>query len=268
MPNDSGCLILGTAFKLQVPQVRLFVESLRKHYDGPVMLLITSLDSRDLVIYLCSRDVTPVFFDCPYWMLTHVQVARYVRYGEILRGSDRPYDRILLSDVSDILFQAHPFAGAPPGDLLCFHEHADRMIGKCKANSMWMEQIYGPEVLSRLKDCRISCSGTTIGSHAAILQYIDLLLSYADPKVLAALKGFRGHDQAIHNFLLHTGALPHAQLIPNGRHVLTLGGAPDSEVILGPNGTLLSPEGRLCPIVHHYEARGQAHIAAAFPTAE
>lgn len=265
MPTDSPYLVLGTAFGLGVGQVRVFVESLRRHYVGPAMLLVTSARSADLVAYLKSRGVTPVFFDCPYWMVAHVQVARYVRYGELLRGGEVPYERVLLTDVSDVLFQAHPFAAAPAGELLCFLEHPGRTIGACPTNARWVEQLFGPGGLARVRDKPISCSGTTIGTPAAVLDYIDRLLSHADPVVLSRLAGFRGHDQGIHNYLLYTGALPRARLVPNGEHVYTLGFVPDAEIILGPGGTVLAPGSRVCPIVHQYNYKpgASAHITAA-----
>ena len=266
MPNDSKFLVLGAAYRLRADQVWLFVESLRRHYDGPVMLLVTSVDSDQLVAYLRSRDVIPVFFDCPYWMAAHIQLARYIRYGEILRGCDRPYDRVLLSDVSDVLFQGHPFATAPAGELLCFLEDGGRTIEQCNSNSVWVKHVFGSPGLARIGNRTVSCSGTTIGSQQAILQYIDLLLSHANPKVVAGLPHVRGHDQGIHNYLLYTGALPLARLVPNGQHVHTVGFVPDSEIGLGPSGTLLSPGGRLCPIIHQYNYKpaALAHISTVY----
>jgi hypothetical protein len=267
MPDDSKSLVLGTAFRLSREDVWVFVESLRRHYRGPAILLVTSYDSDELVAYLRSRDVTPVYFDGPYWMVAHVQLMRYVRYGELLRGCGTAYERILLCDVSDVVFQGHPFAAAPAGELLCFMEDPGWTIGKSKNTSLWVEQIFGREVLARLADRPISCSGTTIGSHRAILRYVDLLLSHADVRVLVNLSQYRGHDQGIHNYLLHTGALPEARLVPNAEHVYTLGLVSPQTVELGPAGTLLSPEHRCCPIVHQYTYRPRlkAHVLAEYP---
>src|SRR5262245_57307170 len=102
------------------------MESLRRHYAGEVMLLVSGGGSGELVKYLTSRYVRPVYFDCPAWMIAHVQFGRFVRYGELLRGSDCRYDRVLLTDVSDVVFQGHPFDSAPEGELLCFLEGGQR----------------------------------------------------------------------------------------------------------------------------------------------
>jgi hypothetical protein len=259
-------LVLGTAWNLGIADVRIFVESLRRHYHGDVMLLVTSRGSADLVSYLRSRDIVPVFFDCSFWMVMHVQLGRYVRYEETLRGVDKEYAHVLLTDVSDVVFQADPFAQLPEGELLCFMEVPGRTIGQCADNTRWVQQIYGPAVWENMKNHEISCSGTTIGSQRAILQYIDLMLHYANPNLLAPLMQFRGHDQGIHNYLLRTGALPNARLIPNGQHVYTVQTVPDSEITLGPGGTILAPGGRLCPIVHQYPSKPAVlkHIRSAY----
>jgi hypothetical protein len=265
MQNPST-LVMGTAFRCDVKDVWVFVESLRRHYQGEVLLLISSRYPQ-LARYLTSRNVLPVFFDAPYWMRVHVQVGRYVRYGELLRGSPKIYDRILLTDVTDVVFQGHPFIDLPPGELLFFMEHAGRPISSDQTNAMWVNQVYGPRGLELIKDKPISCSGTTIGAHQPLLEYIDLLLKHANPEVLARYPEYRGHDQGIHNYLLHTGALPHVQMIPNARHVYTMGAVPEDQIQLGPAGTILGPQGRTPSIVHQYtyHPRTAQHVRSAIP---
>jgi hypothetical protein len=259
-------LVLGTAFGLHVPDVWVFVESLRRHYEGDAVMLVNSKDM-GLVNYLLSRRIMPVFFDTPYWMICHVQVGRYIRYGELLRPASRPFERILLTDVSDVMFQANPFAGLPDGQLLCFQEESGHLIGGDETNSRWVEQIFGPEGLQLVKDKPISCSGTTIGSHLAILTYIDQMLSCANPAVLDEHRTYRGHDQGIHNYLLHTGALAGARLVPNGEFVLTMGTMTDESFRRVQRGIILTANGRLCPIVHQYNycADTLEHVRAAYP---
>lgn len=249
-------LVLGTAFGYAAAHVRIFVESLRHHYDGDAQLVVTSRGPADLLEYLPSRGVVPRFFDTALWMTAHIQVARYARYYEILRESPKRYDRVLLTDVTDVLFQGHPFAGAPEGELLFFMEDERTTIGDSTPNATWVKQVFGDEVLRQLAAKPISCSGTTIGSHTAILRYIELLLKHARPDLMPALKGYKGHDQGIHNFLLHTGAVP-ARAVANGVHIHTLGQVPDADLEVGPDG-ILGAGGRPCPIVHQWNYRPAA----------
>ena len=264
--SDEGNLVLGTAWKMNMGDVRVFVESLRRHYQGEAAILVASNGSKELVQYLLSRGILSVYFDCPFWMVMQVQLGRYVRYEEILRGARKTYDHVLLTDVTDVLFQANPFDDLPEGELLCFLEGNGGKISDSADNARWIKQIYGDEAYEKIKDRQSSCSGTTIGSHRAITRYLDLLLSHAKPEILVNLQKYRGHDQGIHNYLLQTGALAEARLIPNGQHVYTLGLLAERTIKLGPAGKVLTPTGRLCPIVHqfNYHPTVLEHVKSAF----
>lgn len=253
MPRD---LVLATAMGYGPASVRRFVESLRRHYDGEIGFLVTSRgpNAQALLDYLAQWRVTPHFFDTALWMITDVQVGRYVRYYEILRGASQPYDRVLFSDVSDVVFQAHPFDGAPAGDLLAFLEHPRQTIGACQTNTLWITDIFGADMARQLAPFTVSCSGTTIGSHRAMCAYVEKLLSHAKPPLMMKLQGKRGHDQGIHNMLLHTGALPGVIQVENGTHVFTLGRVPDGEVVLTADA-ILTVAGRKPAIVHQYNYR-------------
>ena len=104
-----------------------------------------------------------------------------------------------------------------------------------------------------------------MGSHAAILQYLDSLLAHVTPEVVARLPQTRGHDQAIHNYLIQHHALPNLKLVANAEHVYTLGIVPDEEIVFGPGGTVLAPDGRICPILHQYNYKPAVieHLTAA-----
>lgn len=258
-------LILGTAFGYEEASVRPFVESLRRHYEGEVQLLITSVKSQGLVDYLGKQGIKTRLFDCAWWMRTHIQLGRYVRYWEILRESAVRYDRVLLTDVVDVFFQGDPFAGAPAGELLFFMEDFRATIGSCAINSGWIQQIFGPQIAAQLAAHRISCSGTTMGSHAAVEEYLSAMMKHVHPARLAALEPWRGHDQGIHNFLLHTGALPEARMVENGQWVHTLEKVPCEELNLHATG-LYTAEGRRCPIVHQWNRYPEiaAWVQAAF----
>jgi hypothetical protein len=243
-------LVLGTAYCLAIEQVRPFVHTLRRHYTGNASLLVTSLAPPELISFLRSYEIEPVFFCTAHWMVTDVQVGRYARYYEYLRGSVIRFDRVLFTDVTDVIFQSDPFEGLPDGELLCFLEDKRTTIGRCRFNSSWVREIFGEEMLGRLADCRISCSGTTIGTHCAMEKYTELLLRHADPKVMMRLY-YRGHDQGIHNVLIHTGALSNARLVENGVHIFTLALTPSAEIRISSNG-ILTADGRKPAIVHQY----------------
>ncbi len=245
-------LVIGTGFYFEIERVRVFVESLRQHYDGEVMILVSSRSGADFVNYLRSKNIRPIFFDCAFWMPIDMQFSRYIRYAEILAEAAEPYDSIMLSDIGDVLFQADPFKNLPAGELLVFLEDDRIRIGQSHQNSTWIEHIYGSEILARLKHECISCSGTTIGNHAAISNYLKLLTWEGRPeKAVKMQRNLRGYDQGMHNVLLHTGALSNARIIPNDQFVWTINNVPDEEIFIDKNG-IHTKDGRYPPIIHQY----------------
>lgn len=251
-------LVLGTAFGYPPKSIRLFVRTLRQHFDGHIALLVTSRGEHadDLAAYLRSQDVEPVYFDAALWMVMHIQVARYVRYYEYLRGC-KPFDRVMFTDVTDVVFQADPFASTPEGELLCYLEDQKGIIGHCKHNSLWIQQVFGDAVLARLASRRISCSGTTMGTHSAMLRYAEKMLSKTTPAVMSKIRGPNGHDQGVHNVLIHTGELPGVKLVENGQHIFTLGHTPDDAIVIKPDG-LYTAEGIRPAVIHQYNYKDAA----------
>ena len=244
-------LVLGTAFDYRIDQLRPFVESLRRHYDGDVALLVNGGTANDVLAWLESYRVEPIFFDAWQWIFPDVQVARYVRYADELRGR-RDVARVLLTDVGDVVFQVDPFGDLPEGELLVFMEDESNRLGTCPNNAFWLRELYGAGVLEALRDQRVSCSGTTIGTRAAVQDYLDAMLMEARPDVLKRLPLARGFDQGMHNRLLHAGRLPRAVRIENGTHVLTLACVPDARIATTDEGISLVGSATRPAIVHQY----------------
>eukprot|EP00899_Mesostigma_viride_P006057 jgi/Mesvir1/15452/Mv06632-RA.1 len=124
-------------------------------------------------------------------------------YADYLRQYGHQYARgsVLITDVTDVFFQRHPFSFPLLAPLVLFMEDA-----KCgeEFNAELIRKAYGPDIAIKLADYRVSCSGTVYGEAHAVLHYCRLMAS----SVALFLKTQpRGMDQGVHNFLLHTGML-------------------------------------------------------------
>ena len=261
-------IVLGTAQGYGVAQVRVFVESLRRHYAGDAALVVSPGSDPALFAYLRTHRVRPVFFGAGLWMPYDIQVMRYARYLDFLLTEGAAYDRVFLTDVGDVLFQDDPFARAPAGELVVAMEDPRATIASCPSNSRWILNLYGEDALAQLGPRPISCSGTTLGTRRAMLGYLDVLLAQAHPEALRKLPaGTRGHDQGMHNALLHTGRLPGAVASGNGEFVLTIGHVPDADLDLRADGIALAGQDRLPPVVHQYQYKPAtaAHVARLWP---
>jgi hypothetical protein len=191
-----------------------------------------------------------------------VQLAlqRYAAMRDFLRSIDAPNAarRVLLSDARDVLFQrdwsAHP-AIAGDGDLWVFAE--DETIGNCRFNSSWLAQIDAalPQALAHE---RILCSGTTNGSGAGILAYLDAMTAVGDVLARAGRAGLVGQDQGNHNFLVRTGRLAglRPRVLTNDDNLINTVGygwkAVDAE------GRAVNARGERSWVVHQYDRFDEA----------
>ena len=133
-------------------------------YDGAAVLFVGEGDLPEVAPVAAGRPGISVEVLPP--SDRQLALARYAAMRDFLRSVDAATRarRVLLSDARDVLFQrnwsAHP-ALSGNSDLWLFAE--DKVIGNCRFNRAWLEQI-DPKMPAALAKRRILCSGTTIGS--------------------------------------------------------------------------------------------------------
>lgn len=235
-------LILGTCVGYAPGRVRPFLESLRRHYASHAVVVTAHLPA-DTVEMLRRFRVTQVAVDVPLRTVM-IQRLRHFAYQQIVRGNTA-VDRILLTDVGDVLFQGDPFPMLPDGRLASFLE--DSAIGTCRHNSAWIRDAYGPARLDELAGRPISCAGTVAGDRESVLRYLDLMCR--------DIRNDRGSkpsfDQAHHNHLVY------GELADIAIHVENRTGAVQTlhhqqRFEFDRLGRLINIDGRVCPVVHQF----------------
>jgi len=165
-----------------------------------------TLTSHDLEVMTCAH---------PYPDLK-VRWGRFGLLRDYLLECQECTGPVLVTDVRDTFFQRNPFGfDAPPvrdGQLQVFEEHrimqtthwlVKQPVERCKPET---KPIVNHPML---------CSGTTIGTRDAMLQYLndmvdEMKLWMQDPK--CCCNKMNGDDQSIHNYLYYyAGKLPYAQ---------------------------------------------------------
>jgi hypothetical protein len=182
----------------------------------------------------------------------HIAVARFSHYYAFLRAHARDYERVMTTDVRDVLFQADPFSWPATAPLEFFLEHRDSLLGSEWFNANWVREAYGEKILAQLADRRISCSGITYGTTAGMLDY----LAQMTDELVRTLPTFAGvfGDQGPHNYLLWTGAFPQSRILDNyAGPVFTGHNVPAAELHFAPSGHLLDPQGRIIPVLHQFD---------------
>ena len=254
----ANTLVLGLAAGLHYGDVRPFAVSLdRTGYAGECVLFVTSTTTG--LDRLRERGVLCVSFERPPDQ-EHVpyNAYRYFLYLGFLRASPVTYRRVLLTDVRDVVFQEDPFARAWPEGLNLFLEDGPTPVADCAWTSRWIGGHLGGSALAEIADRPVSCSGVTIGSHAAILGYLERLCSLLLP--FTPGERMAGYDQGVHNHLLYTGRLSDLSpsILDNTGPVLTLGRSRKTPRI-AEDGSILNALGQPATIIHQYDRFADLH---------
>lgn len=249
---SDATLILGLAAGYHYGDVRPFLTSLeRAGYQGECVLFVSET-TRDLDrMGLHNVTIIPLERRAGLESISY-NALRYFLYQEYLNSCEREFDRIMISDVRDVIFQRNPFSFPWSTGLNIALEDSRIPIGSCPYNAHWIRQHLGETALSDIKNKTISCSGTTVGDSAAMLDYLakmtDNLISFEGGERMA------GYDQGVHNWLVHTGQIPVLTMHENSDPILTLGYT-QGEPALDREGDIRNEAGERIHIVHQYDRK-------------
>jgi hypothetical protein len=245
-------LILGLAAGYHYGDVRPFLASLGESGFRGACVLFVSPTTRDTG-KMTAHGVTllPVSRSAGLDRIP-LNALRYFLYREYLLSTPRRHRRILLTDVRDVIFQADPLGVDWPRGINCVLEDPRATIGGCPHNSRWVRRHLGEAALGRVADRPVSCSGTVVADHHAMLGYLDAMTRLLVP--FTPGERMAGYDQGVHNVLVHTGALGNLTLHDNHGPVLTLA-ATEGEPEVDAHGLVRNACGRVPAIVHQYDRK-------------
>lgn len=257
LPRAAGrCLVIAPALGYGPRDVKAFLASLRACHDGPVAILT---DQPTLLGPLLERFQA----DClqPSASPGYVPHPVTARFAESLMALDLypEADTVLLSDVRDVLFQANPF-DPMPRRLQFFVESEPMTLAQHGSNLRWLQAIVGAELAGTVADRPCVCAGTILGPRAGIVRMIRQMMLVLSIPRKAVPAGF-GADQATLNLLAHLDLIGEADIIPNRRHVLTLGKTNLDAVSLDARGVIRNADGSASAIVHQYDRHAAINAA-------
>jgi hypothetical protein len=188
----------------------------------------------------------------PFAMLLYTPMdTRFLRYRRYLEL--HPHERVLLTDVRDVVFQNDPFQHLPHTGLAVSLEVPAYTIETEVHNAAWVKRAYGSEMLTEIGANRVSCVGVTAGDTAAISTYLREMSSEL-LRMSPRAAGIGGADTAIHNVLLWTGRFGQVhRLEPLASPVATLTGVEEADVVLSSEGRLLNEDGSEASVLHQYD---------------
>jgi len=180
--------------------------------------------------------------------LWHCNSGRFFYYQQFLERH-REYDRVLLADVRDVLFQRSPFSGVAADALYLFEEFPDTPLSRQVDNASWIRRLYGAAVLNEIGHFPIVCAGVMMGGHVHVLECVAQIARASVTNYIGW-----GTDQGTLNFLVRTGRLPATAVFPYGYGpAMHVGIAPRDTICTGERGRVLNREDEVCNIIHQYD---------------
>jgi hypothetical protein len=177
--------------------------------------------------------------------------ARFFHHRRFLRR--RRYERVVLTDVRDVLFQRDPSPDIPAEGLGVGIETRRYTIATEEHNRRWVEQAFGPEMVDQIGANPVSCVGVTVGGTDAISTYLERMTEQI-LRLPARTARVGGADTSVHNVLLWTGRLGKVQCFETlASPLATLNGVPADQVKVSSAGKLLNADGSEPSIVHQYD---------------
>jgi len=246
LQNSSSATVMAMATGYWLHEYQRFVGSLRKTgYQGHIILAVSPDLPSDAEEYLLSKQVTikkVTYVNCsnPIWteeeQLTHTDPhskelvtcvhpypslkhrwARFPLLRDYLQDCATCTGPVLVTDMRDTIFQRDPFGPnapvVPPNTLHVFEEFYSMRT------TNWLVDWPVYDCKGIRFDEPMLCSGTTIGTRSAMLEYLRVMHVemdewMRDPKCCCFITN--ADDQTMHNYLFYTGKLNHiAVSVPN-----------------------------------------------------
>lgn len=180
--------------------------------------------------------------------LWHCQSARFLYFEDFLRRHES-YERILISDARDVVFQSNPFDLDISNRLMVFEEHPAKPIDQQPNNADWIRKLYGKKVLSELSGLPVICCGVTMGSRNRVQEYLSLMNAH----IVSNYSGW-GTDQGAHNFLIRKKRTLRTEVFRYGKGpAVHVGIAPRSSIQIDSRGRVVNEDGQPFSIVHQYD---------------
>jgi hypothetical protein len=229
-----------------------FAKSLRKYnQDCKVIILCEKSKIFKELEDLCAEYNFQIHSD--FVFKYELMLNRFEIYYDILsKWSAEDVDKIMFSDLDDVVFQGDPFSIEFEEQLYCAAERnilSDKNNSSSGLNRHWIEQASAAADYSieNFEDQPVVCAGTTLGKYAGIMDYLKF---YADAR--EKKPGFRNvPDQGLYNIYIynHTHASSKKILPYKSSQILTLDSVSFDDLNVQDN-KILNDSGQLYVILH------------------
>uniref|UniRef100_A0A6C0ERT4 Nucleotide-diphospho-sugar transferase domain-containing protein n=1 Tax=viral metagenome TaxID=1070528 RepID=A0A6C0ERT4_9ZZZZ len=225
-----------------------FMKSLRKHNPDCKVVIICEKHNIFNELELFSKEMNfEIFtdFNVKYSMM-YYRFEIYRNYLNHLNEQNIKFDKILLSDINDVIFQEDPFSILFTEELYCALEHNTfcQDTYSSNLNMYWAQESnhLSENNYESYKHNNVVCAGTILGSYLGIVKYLDFYKNTQDGKIV--------NDQGllnvyVYNYLSSKKLLPYKE-----SKILTLDGLLFDSLNIDTNKNVLNSNNEKYSIIH------------------
>ena len=262
-------LILSIMHGYDYPFVEPFFESLKRvNFSGDVVVFVSDKVSKATRRKLAKTDAKFIdyYSAFPFIESYHesfkdispsisINNYRFILFLQFLKGHQHEYERVMLTDIRDVIFQKEPFS-VEGGQGISFFLEDPSQTFRHRFNYEWLAAATDTTTADGLADLPVSCAGITIGDVNQIIAY----LKYIKSKLVNREKLEWGLDQGIHNSYLYVVKPAGLRVFSSDDpYVVNLGAYQPYNV--DQVGEVVNSKGEPYAIVHQYDRSGKLFAA-------
>ena len=233
--------------------IHYFIRSLRKYNTTCKVVIVCEKDK-------CINAVCGLAIDMDFEIYTNfetkygLQQYRYEIYNKYLSETSEKFDKILLSDVNDVIFQGDPFSIHFTEEIYCALEcnilSSESQSQSVLCNMCWINSYNNCEKnYADFENKNVVCSGTILGTYEGIKKFLHF---YCEKQSKNPIDIY-GIDQGIYiiyvyNYLSSKHLLDYRQ-----SRILTLDNVSFDTLRRDCNGYILNDNGDRYCIIHQID---------------
>jgi len=223
-----------------------FMRSLRKYNNScKVVVVCEKQNIFDELLKLSKAFDFEIFSD--FNLQYNMMFYRFEIYKTYL--SDKVYDKVLLTDMNDVIFQEDPFAFQFSGKMYFACEQGilgDFNDSSSVLNMIWLVGCsHIKQNYSLYNGKNIICAGTVLGTYTGVMEYLDFYVSNQREKIV--------NDQGllnvyVYNYINEKNILPYQE-----SKILTLDKIKFEDLTLNENNNIVNKLGEKYSIIHQID---------------
>lgn len=244
---QEGDVITGCATSYKPEEIQIFTASLRRHHDGPAVLIIN--DDAPVIEHLKAHKIDAFVVPRTKRSDVHIVTRRFAYLLSMLELK-RDWGLVFTCDVRDVMFQGSPFSLPVEHDLEVYQEREIGTLAEHAASKKWTRRAYGADAFARIQGRPALCGGAMLGEREALARLMRAILNLNLIPRSAVASAF-GADQAALNLAVHDG-LVEAHVVANHERVSTIGAYLDA-LSINADDRLVRPDGFMPPVIHQFD---------------